>query len=249
MHKLFIWSPLVGCFLNIVTIVVCYALAAKRNGSAWVLTPSSIGYGEPESIIFTTGFTLAGFFFLKTSIMRHLLLRQTFCYLERENLMLLKRLAELRVINIVATVFGCLGSVFLCLVGLRRFMDSQQDLFIIIVPYGLYVASMWANTRQSYFLRRRKSFFYFFILSLCASFVLVLASILIWFEDHNLRCIGAACEYVLVITVVRFISLHFNDFRNSNFMALDRLDTNINSSPLSRHVTFRFGNNGDTTIA
>jgi len=250
MKKLFIWGPIVGCILNVITIVVCYGLAADRIRSAWVLTPSSIGTvsNEPEGIIFTIGFTLAGLFYLKTSIMRHLLLRQTLLYLERENLMLLKKVAELRVLNIVATVFGCLGSIFLCLVGLRKFIGTAyQDLFIVIVPYGLFVVCMWANTRLCYIMRRRKSFFYFFVLSLCASSVLLIASSFIWFEDHYLRCIGAICEYILVITVARFISLHFNDFRNSNFMALDRLDTNINCSPLARHVTHF--SNGDTTIA
>lgn len=243
MRKIFIWTPLVGCALNVITIIVCYGLAVRRIGNEWILAPSTIGAAnlELEGIIFTIGFTLAGLFYLKTSIMRHLLLRQTMCFLERENLMLLKRLRELNALNLVASLFGCLGSVFMCLVGLRKFIDQYQDVFIIIVPYGLYVVSMWANTRLMYIMRRRKSFFYFFILSLCASIVLVIAMIFVWFEDHNLRCIASASEYILIITVARFISLYFNDFRNSNFMSLDRLDTNINSSPMSRHI-IHFGN-------
>lgn len=251
MLKLFIWTPIVGCVLNLITVIVCYGLAVKNIGGDWILAPSTIGTNGLAGTLFTIGFTLAGLFYLKTSIMRHLLLTQTLRYLERENLMLLKKLHELNVLNVVSTVFGCLGSVLVCLVGLRKFIGHYQDVFIIIVPYGLQVVCMCANTRMNYVMRRRKSFFYLFVLSLCASIVLVIAMIFIWFEDSNLRCIASAAEYILVIAVVRFISLHFNDFQNSNFMSLDRLDTNINISPISRHIINYVGNGPtpDTTSA
>jgi len=234
--QLFIWSPIIGCVLNIITLVICYGLAYKTydNHEWMLLSPSVIGSSGPEGSIFTVGFTIAGLFYLKTSIMRHLLLRQTLYFLERENLMLLKKVHGLKILNGVSTVFGCAGSLLLCLVGLRKYADPLQDLFII-VPYGLFVVAMWANTRLCYNMRRRKTFFYFFVLSLCGSFAFTIAFTLRWFEDRSLQSIAAAAEYTLIITFVRFISLYFNDFRNSNFMSLDRLDTNINSSPLSRH--------------
>jgi hypothetical protein len=46
-------------------------------------------------------------------------------------------------------------------------------------------------------------------------------------DNRNMQAISSVASYVMIITFIRFISLFFHDFKNSNFMILDRLVTSI----------------------
>eukprot|EP00026_Physarum_polycephalum_P012882 Phypoly_transcript_13227.p1 GENE.Phypoly_transcript_13227~~Phypoly_transcript_13227.p1 ORF type:complete len:254 (+),score=3.62 Phypoly_transcript_13227:150-911(+) len=220
-----IWIPVVGCMVHVITLLVCYGLTYKHGSRGWVLSLSTIGEYDPERTIFTIGTTIAGIAYLLATLMRHHLLGRTMGFLERENLILFKNARKMKVLSLVSSGLGCLGSVLMCLVGFRPYTE-HENLFILS-PYIFFVTCMWINTFISYLMKRRRTFFYFFVLSVCGLSSLILAVFFGLVEDRFMQAISSAASYVMIVAFTRFISLYFHDFKNSNFMLLDRLVTSI----------------------
>lgn len=77
------------------------------------------------------GITITGTLFLFIFLLRHHLLSRTLCFLERENMMLLKKVRYLRTLNILSSLFGCLGAILSCLAGVRYVIkEENQDVSI-----------------------------------------------------------------------------------------------------------------------
>lgn len=232
-----IWIPVSGCVIHMLTLVVCYGMTLPqlRGTNEWMLSLATIGEDEPQRIIFTIGTTIAGVLYLITTLLRHHLLIRKFGFLERENLIMLKSASRLRLINIISTCFGCLGCLLLCLVGLRTYVEAK--VLFIASPYIFFVACMWINTLLGYMMKRRRTFFYFLILS-CCGLVTLLATIFFELaENRHVQAVSSMASYIVIVTFIRFISLYLHDFKNSNFMIMNKMATNIYGTPFMHNVS------------
>lgn len=80
------------------------------------------------------GTTIAGVSYLITTLLRHHLLGRTLCFLERENLIMLKSARKLQVLSMVACGLGCSGSVWMGLVGLRTYVECKSVSSCSLLP-------------------------------------------------------------------------------------------------------------------